>query len=206
MTKELDGHKNFKDVTAAALCNTHKDDEFTQLIISAPTVDITNLDTSKIAYGDNIEALEQNVLVSCLMFSVAQTALAKHPKLERVVILEHTQRFVNRDTDPMALKPYLARFANTTLLNLLQTSTFKNKIQIGKYNHDCPEDKIKDRYTDEKSQQFDGFHMYGFFGRRAFTRSLQDIISRSLTSPDSTPESNTAPKMSSTNNQPRYHS
>ena len=110
------------------------------------------------------------------MFSVPHEALDKHPKLKRVVILEHTQRFDKRDTDPMALKPHLARFANLNFSKLLQSSPFQNKIQIGKYNLDCSEDKIKTRYTDEKSKRFDGVHMYGFFCRRAYTRSLQDIV------------------------------
>jgi hypothetical protein len=41
-------HKNFTDVTPAALFNTAEDDKFTELILAAPTVDISNLNTVKL--------------------------------------------------------------------------------------------------------------------------------------------------------------
>ena len=41
-------NKNIKDVTQEALTDTFEEDKFTHLIIAAPTVDITNMDTSKL--------------------------------------------------------------------------------------------------------------------------------------------------------------
>ena len=40
-------HKNFADVTPAALCKTQQEDVFTKMVLSAPTVDISNIDVSK---------------------------------------------------------------------------------------------------------------------------------------------------------------
>ena len=106
-------HKNVTDVTAAALNNTMNDDEYSGLVLSAPTVDITNLDTSKLSPGDNTEAFKQHILVSCQnMFTAAEQALDGHMNLKKVVILEHPPREDTRHSDPLGLKPQLANYAN----------------------------------------------------------------------------------------------
>ena len=51
--------KNITDVTNEALNNTRVDDPFSTLILSAPTDDISNLDTSKLEKNDNIEVFNQ---------------------------------------------------------------------------------------------------------------------------------------------------
>ena len=45
--------KNFMDVTPVALVETQKEDAFSHLILAAPTVDISNIDTSKLTLNDN---------------------------------------------------------------------------------------------------------------------------------------------------------
>ena len=47
--------KNFADVAPLALKKTHEDDPYSHLVLSAPTVDITNIDTSKLTENDNME-------------------------------------------------------------------------------------------------------------------------------------------------------
>ena len=56
--------KNLTTVTKAALANTSHEDEFTHLVVAAPSVDITNLDTSKLKSTDNIDHFRQEVIVS----------------------------------------------------------------------------------------------------------------------------------------------
>ena len=59
-----------------------KDDAFEHLVLGAPTVDITNLDTSSTKSEDNTEFFKKEVVVSCQnMFTTAQNALIKHSKL-----------------------------------------------------------------------------------------------------------------------------
>ena len=87
--------KNIIDVTQDALTDTFEEDKFTHLIIAAPTVDITNMDTSKLTRDDNIEVYKQKVSISCEnVVAVAQNALSKHPELERIVIMEHSPRII----------------------------------------------------------------------------------------------------------------
>ena len=93
--------KNFNDVTNTALRNTHKEDDFTHLVVSAPSVDITNLDTSKLKAEDNTEYYKQEVAISCKnMFNVAHDAIRNHPNLEKVIVMEHPERYENRNIDP----------------------------------------------------------------------------------------------------------
>ena len=47
-------HKNLTDVTPAALLNTYEEDKFTHLVLAAPTVDISNMNTEKLTKSDNI--------------------------------------------------------------------------------------------------------------------------------------------------------
>ena len=64
------------DVTPVALVETQKEDAFSHLILAAPTVDISNIDTSKLTLNDNIEVFKQEIVISCRnMFTVATNAL-----------------------------------------------------------------------------------------------------------------------------------
>ena len=112
-------NQNFSKVIPEALSKVQDDDEFTHLILSAPTVDITNMNTAKLTSKDNIEVYKKKVVRSCEnMFTVGQEALKKHPKLKYVVIMEHVPRYDLAATDPTGLKPKLAKFANSTFEQL----------------------------------------------------------------------------------------
>ena len=120
--------KNFSDVTPAALLTTHKEDPFSHLILAAPTVDISNLNTSKLTSNDNTEVYKQHVAISCQnMLSVAYNAITAHPELKKVVLMEHLPRFDIIDVDPIGIKPLLVKYANDTLVQMLQASPMKEK-------------------------------------------------------------------------------
>ena len=107
-------------------------DEFEHLVLGAPTVDITNLDTTRTKAGDSVEYLKQQVVVSCQnMFNTAQNALIKYPKLKTVTIMEHPPRFDNVDKDQSFLKPKLANYANDVFRQLWSSSSLKHKIVLG---------------------------------------------------------------------------
>ena len=176
--------KNFSDVTPDALADTFEDDEFSQMVLSAPTVDISNTDTSRLRTSDNIEVYKQKIAISCEnMFTVAQNALSRHPQLKTVVIMEHAPRFDVAFNDPTGLKSKLATFANSTLAQLWQSSPMKNKIVIGKHTLDCPDDMINAWYKDDSSSRYDGVHLYGSRGRDAYTKSVLEIIKSALPTP-----------------------
>ena len=72
------------DVTGEELGRANYD----HLVLSAPTVDITNLDTSKVKPSDDTEPLKKKVAASCQnMMKIAENALAKNPSLKNVTIM-----------------------------------------------------------------------------------------------------------------------
>ena len=136
--------KNFADVTEAALGDTHEDDTFTHLVQSAPTVDISNLNTSKLTDEDNVEVFKQNVLISSKnMFTVAQDALIRHPQLKKIILMEHAPRYDGAHVDPTQLKPKLAKLANDIYAQLWHSSALKEKIIVASHNLDCSDDLFK---------------------------------------------------------------
>ena len=181
-------HKNFTDVTAAALVNTHEEDEFTHLVLAAPSVDISNMNTTQLKLNDNIEVYKQKIFISCQnIFTVAENAIRRHPQLKKVVIMEHAPRYDVSDVDPTGLKPKLAKYANSALAELLQSCAVKDRIVVGKHRLDCAGDQIAARYRDDWSSRYDGVHMYGRQGYRAYTSSVLEIIKSVLpTSPSRT--------------------
>ena len=174
------------DVTPAALMRTRGDDEFTRLVLSAPTVDITNLDTSKLTTEDNVEYFKQEVVVSCKdVFTVAHEALRNKPNLAKVIVVEHAPRFDEQCVDPISLKPALAKFANTTFNNLWMESAWKSQIHIASHNLQCDDKTRLARYTDQNSKRYDGVHMYGQKGKQAYTRNLVNILNEVFATPNS---------------------
>ena len=170
-------HKNHTDVTPRDLKTVHEGDDFEYLIIGAPTVDISNIDTSKLSQNDSIEVYKQNIITSCHnIFATAHNAIENNHNLKKVVIAEHTPRYDEHFVDPTGLKHKLARFANTTFHQMLESSAYRDKVVIGKHNLECVGDQFDARYRDENANRYDCVHMYGTFGKRAFTRSLTRIL------------------------------
>jgi hypothetical protein len=175
--------KNVADVTPSALSKTYKDDQFTHLVVAAPTVDISNLDTSKLSPTDNMEYFKQEVAISCRnIFAVAHDALKNKPDLEKVIIMEHAQRFDEPFVDPLSLKPALAKYANVMFHNLWMESPMKSKIIVAAHSLQYNNDTFEARYKDDKTGKFDGVHMYGSAGKTAYTRSLINIFNQAVAS------------------------
>ena len=164
--------KNFTDVVPDALLEAHKDDQYSHLVLAAPSADITDIDASNLTVNDNIEVFKQNIQISCQnMFTVATKALKMNQNLEKVVLMEHPPRHDNRDDDPTGIKPELAKFANATLQQLLKTSNMKEKLIVAKHNLDFSQNMRDTIYKD------DGIHMYGNLGSKMFSRSVFGIFS-----------------------------
>ena len=78
---------NFTDCVKFALEHPGRD-KFDILVMSAPTVDITNLDTSKVSPNDNTEILQERAIESAKnIFNLAQKSLEMNPNLRKVVLV-----------------------------------------------------------------------------------------------------------------------
>jgi hypothetical protein len=150
-------------------------------VLSAPTVDISNMDTSKLRSNDNIEVYKQKTIISCQnMFGVAEAALTRHPELNKVVIMEHAPRHDTKAVDPTGIKPKLAKYANSSFAQLWHSSALKDRIVIGELNLECSGDQIEDRYRDDWSGRYDGVHLYGSQGKIAYSSSVGQILKSAL--------------------------
>ena len=166
-------HKNISDVTKKEL----EEASFNHLVMAAPTVDISNLNTKNVRAKDNTDEFKERVGISCKnMMKVAQDALKNHPELEKVTIMNHAPRYDTSDVDPVGLKSILANFANAYFLELWLDSPMKNKIVIGSHSLDCSGEERTKRYTDDRSKRYDGVHFLGGLGKSVYTESVMKIL------------------------------
>ena len=173
--------KNVKVVTEKALKEVDVDDQYEYVVLSAPTVDITNIDTSKLKPLDGTESFKQEIDASCRnMMNLAQNVISEKPCIKKVIILDHPNRYDTKAKDPMSLKTELAKYANTTYSQLWAESSLKHKIVLGKHNLECSEEIRTDRFTDRVKNRYDGVHMYSMAGRTAYTDSVLDILSSAI--------------------------
>ena len=175
---------NHSDVVKYSLKNSGRD-KYDMLVMAAPTVDISNMDTSKLCPSDNTEVFKQKAVASAQnMFSLAQTSLEQYPTLNKVVIMEHPPRFDAQNVDPTLLKHNLAKLANTTLNQLWLNSTLKDKIIIGRHSLECHGigRSHLDRY-ESSAGRYDGVHLYGKTGVRDYTNSVKNILLLALPKP-----------------------
>ena len=174
-------HSKFKKVVKDELEKSN----FDHLILAAPTVDITNLDTKYANSKDSFESFKSEIEESCTnMFKVAEDALEKNAELKKVTIMEHPPRYDTIKEDPISLKPKLANYANNFLQKLWVESAHNEQIMVGSHNLDCSPSAQKERFTDEINRKYDGIHMFGSEGKLAYTESLINILTNTLqTSP-----------------------
>ena len=100
---------------------------FDHLVIAAPTVDITNLNTKNANKEDSIEPFKSEIEDSCInLFKVAENALENNLELKKVTILEHPPRFDTFREDPISLKPKLANYANNFFQQLWVNQNIMN--------------------------------------------------------------------------------
>ena len=172
---------NFTDVVPAEL----RKGDYQTLVLQAGSVDITNLNT-KDNPTNHAEYFRQETVMSARnFFQAGLNALSSSPSLEKVVLMKQIPRYDPATVDPLCIKPALSLLYNNTLTDLWMTSDYKDKIIIGNHNIDCTGAIREARYRQTKSNKFDGIHLYGSSGRKAYTLSVLNILrAAQLTSPE----------------------
>ena len=151
--------------------------------MSAPTVDITNLDGNTNQTAENKNKLEDEARLSGQnMFRLAERYLDENPSLKKVVIMEHPPRFDLPDVDPHSVKPNLAKLANIHLGQLWLNSSMKEKIFIGRHSLESPGAGAAHfrRYQSSFTGRYDGVHLYGLTAHTDYTNSVKTILSLAL--------------------------
>ena len=160
--------KNFTDVVTQYLRGR---EPFNVVVMSAPTVDITNLNTKRLTQR---QCEERAIESSKNMISLAEKTLANNRSLEKVILMNHPARF------DCTIKKKLAILANSTLIKFWACSSFKDKIHVGHHNLDssCDKRTHNEMYRDEN--RYDGVHLYGKKGVYKYTESVHHILCLAL--------------------------
>ena len=160
------------------------------LVMTAPTVDITNLDTSKLKEEDSTDVYQQIVFVSCQnMISTAHRAIQQQ-NLEQVILMEHPPRFDSKELDPIGLKPKLAKLANSMFNQLWLDSPHKNKIIIGNHRLDDSSsgDKFAAMFANKRTGNYNGVVHDGGMGSRGrglYSDSVKNVFKNTAKSQNS---------------------
>ena len=163
---------NFTDVVPAEL----NKGRFNTLVLQAGSVDITNLNT-KDNPKEYMEYFRQETILSAQnIFRAATNALRAHPNLSKVVIMSQIPRYDTPHVDPLSLKSSLFLVFNTSLTNLWMEFPDKERIHVGRHNIDCNGAIREARYRHTKSGKFDGIHLLGSSGQKAYTLSVLNIF------------------------------
>ena len=163
---------NFTEVVPTELSKGN----FKTLILQAGSVDITNLNTK-----DNPEAhieyfRQETIKSATALFATATNALKVHPTLTKVIIMNQIPRYDPLSVDPLSLKPALSHLFNVTLTELFMKCTDKEKIFVGSHNIECSGAIKESRYRHTKSGKYDGIHLFGSSGQKAYTKSVLNIL------------------------------
>ena len=146
------------------------------LVLQAGSVDITNLHTED-EPAKHMEYFRQEAVKSAKnLFKVAVNALNATPSLKKVVIMKQIPRYDPSHVDPLSLKPTLSILFNNTLTELWMESPYKQKIYVGNHNIECTGAIKESRYMHTKSGKYDGIHLYGSSGKKAYTLSVLNIL------------------------------
>ena len=165
--------KNFKDVVPAEVMK----EPIEYLLLQAGSVDITNLKTKDNSIEKSENLKEEVRLAAKNLFSSAEAALEAQPSIKKVVIMTLTPRYDLPAVDPRSLKPAMAQMYNNTLGELWLDSSLKDRIVIGIHRLECAGGIREARFRDLRNRRYDGIHMYGPSGKKAYTISVLDILS-----------------------------
>jgi hypothetical protein len=165
-------NKNFTDVISAK----QKRGNFSNMVVQSESVDITNLVTKTNPekhfdyFRNQVEESAKNLFAAC------EKAVKINPKLKKVVIMKQIPRYDRVDLDPLSVKQALSQIFNNTLTDLWIKSPVKDKIFVGNHNIECSAGIRESRYRNIQTGAFDGVHLYGSSGRKAYTRSVLNIL------------------------------
>ena len=163
---------NFTDVVPAEL----KKAKFETLILQAGSVDITNLNT-KDNPSEYVEYFKQETIMSATnLFKSGERAFSIHPSLKKVVLMKQIPRYDPPSVDPTGLKPALSQLFNNTMTELWMKSNEKNRLFIGSHDIECTGAIRESRYKQPKTGKFDGIHLLGNSGQKAYTLSSLKIL------------------------------
>ena len=145
------------------------------LLIQSGSVDVTNLKTKGNNPDKYGEYFKQEVIISATnLFTHVCNVLKSDPHLKKVILMKQIPRYDHASNDPHAIKAALSQLYNDTLMQLWLASPLKDRLTIGSHRLECSGGVRESKYRFRN--KFDGVHMFGQSGRKAYTESVLRII------------------------------
>ena len=158
---------NFTDVIAKEV-QKHKPEA---LVVQAGSVDITNLKTKTEESKKYEEYFKQKTIVSAHnIFQAVTNAILEHPELKQIILMKQIPRY---DCD---MKQKLSKLFNVTLEQLFEGCPYKSKITLGNHGLECSGGVFEARYENSQRKKYDGIHLFGPSGMKAYTNSVLSIL------------------------------
>ena len=99
--------------------------------------------------------------------------------------MKQIPRYDPNHVDPLSLKPVLSNLFNSTLVEEWMASPFKQQLFVGNHMIECAGAIKESRYRETKTGKFDGIHLLGSSGRKAYTESVINILrAANMTAPE----------------------
>ena len=164
--------KSFENVTNNELANKPA----SVLILNGGAEDISSLDTKSNPSADLSRCKNVVRKAAKNLFTVAENALAKNLSLKKVIIIKAIPRTDPKNVDPKYLKPGLVQVFNCALVEFWMESLLRDKIVIAENNLECSGGVQEARYRNNVNSKYDGVHLFGPSGRKAYSCSVLDIL------------------------------
>ena len=169
--ERLHDKRSYREV----ITNELEKDNYDVLVIQAGAKDITNLPNH--CQYDEIENLKEVVVESAEnLLKIVTEAATNNPNLTKIVILKQIPRYDNFNTSPPGLKTSLSYLFNSTLDRLSSQYDLEGKLVIGDHSLSCNGAVRESRYKDTRSGRYNGIHLYGPSGSKAYTASVINIL------------------------------
>ena len=163
--------RKFQDVMKKEVENSDVD----ILIVQATSVDITNLKVSHDNSKKYSEFFKQDTIISASnLFTSVENTIKANPKIKKAIILKHIPRYDCVENDPLGIKAALSHIYNDSIVQQWLKSPLKDKIELGSHDLECTGGVRDSRYR--SGRKFDGIHMRGPSGKKAYTESVLQIL------------------------------
>ena len=90
--------------------------------------------------------------------------------------MQQTPGYDTTEADPSSIKPVLSQLFNNSVTELWMTSQLKDKIFVGNHTIDCTGSIREARYRNTKTGRYDGIHLFGSSGKKAYTNSVMNSL------------------------------
>ena len=125
-----------------------------------------------VKYGEYFK--QQAIISATNLFTNVCNALKSNPNIKKVILMKQIPRYDTATVDPNAIKAALSQLYNDTLMQLWLGSPLKDRLTIGSHSLECSGGVRESRYRFRN--KYDGIHMYGQSGKKAYTESVLRII------------------------------